>query len=83
MAKRLTGRVVRLDEQLAILLPRRTVRALGLRAGDLVEASASEGAIIIRPTRRSVSLRELVSRITPENRHEEIRWSSNTGREAW
>ena len=83
MAMRLIARVVRTDEQLAVLLPSRAVRAIGVRAGDVVELTASNGAIIIRRARRSLSLRELVRRITPENRHDEIRWSPNTDREAW
>jgi antitoxin component of MazEF toxin-antitoxin module len=82
-AMRLTARVVRTDAQFAVLLPSRAVRAIGVREGDVVDITASHGAIIIRRARRTLSLRELVRRITSENRHDEIRWSPNTGREAW
>lgn len=83
MAMRLTGRVVRADDQLAVVLSSRALRAIGLRVGDMVEVTASDGAIVIRPIRRSLSLRELVRRITPENPHSEFNWSPNTGREGW
>jgi len=74
---------VRVNERLAVCLPSRTVRALGLVAGDVVEVTVKDGAMMIRRARRSLSLRELVRRITPKNRHDEIRCSPNTGREAW
>lgn len=83
MAKRLTARVVRAGDQLVVVLPRRAVRAIGVRPGDVVEVTASDGAIMIRPIRRSLSLRELVRRITPENRHGEFSWSPDAGREGW
>jgi len=45
--------------------------------------TARDGAIIIRAAHRSLSLRDLVRRITAENRHHEFSWCPNTGREAW
>jgi antitoxin component of MazEF toxin-antitoxin module len=79
MARRLNARVVRAGEQLMVVLPSRTVRAIGLQAGDVVELTTGDGAIIIR---RALSLSELVRLITPKNRHDEICWRT-TKREAW
>src|SRR5258707_678491 len=72
---RLTSRVVRAGKQLAVLLPTHAVRAIGVQAGDAVEVTPYDGAIVIRRASRPLSLRDLVRRITPENRHDEIRWS--------
>ena len=47
------------------------------------DVSLVEGGILLRPRPRPYSLDELVSRITPENTHEEARWGEACGREAW
>jgi antitoxin MazE len=41
------------------------------------------GAIVIRPSRPSYSLEQLVSQITPRNRHDETDWGAPIGHEAW
>src|SRR5439155_16795377 len=72
MTKR--ARVVRANHRLAVLLPRSAVQALGIGAGDSVEVTAINSAVVIRRDRRSLSLNALVRRITQQNRHSEIRW---------
>jgi antitoxin component of MazEF toxin-antitoxin module len=77
-------RVVRANHRLAVVLPRSAVQALAIRAGDSVEVMATNGTVVIRPARRSASLRTLIRRITPKNRHGETRWDAGiTGREIW
>jgi antitoxin MazE len=51
--------------------------------GDSVDVSANKGMIVIRPTRRTYSLQELVDAITPRNRHDETDWDRPVGHEAW
>jgi len=50
--------------------------------GDTVDVSVENGAIVVRRSRPTYSLKQLVARITPRNRHEE---SDRTpvGDEAW
>jgi antitoxin MazE len=51
--------------------------------GDTVHVSVDNGTIVIRPSRPRYSLDELVRRITPKNRHDEIDWRGPVGDEVW
>ena len=42
-----------------------------------------DGSILLRSTRRRYGLSELVSRITPGNRHRETDWGAPVGDESW
>jgi antitoxin MazE len=42
-----------------------------------------DGAVVLRSTRRRYELSELVSRITPGNRHRETDWGQPQGKEPW
>lgn len=55
-----------------------------LGEGDCIAlAIDSDGGIVLRPTRRRYELAELVSRITPKNRHRETDWGPVQGEESW
>ena len=67
--------VLKWGNSLAIRIPKAIVKQAGLNEGDRVAlALDSNGAIVLRPIRRKYDLAELVSRITPKNRHPEIDW---------
>jgi antitoxin MazE len=51
--------------------------------GDTVNVSVKNGAIVIRPDRRTYTLEQLVAKITPRNRHDESDWGTPVGDEAW
>lgn len=51
--------------------------------GDTVEVSVKDGAIIVRPAQTTYTLDELVSKITPRNRHDETDWGRLMGHERW
>jgi antitoxin MazE len=51
--------------------------------GDTVEVSVKDGAIIVRPAQTTYTLDELVSKITPRNRHDETDWGKPMGHERW
>jgi antitoxin MazE len=66
---------------LAVRLPRRLASASGIEEGTAIEISRLEdGSIELRPT--GPTLKQLVGRITPENRHDEIESGKPVGREA-
>src|SRR5437588_62996 len=44
--------------------------------GDTVDVSVKNGAIVIRPSRPTYSLEQLVAKITPRNRHHESDWGT-------
>jgi antitoxin MazE len=69
---------------LAIRIPQAIAKQASLTEGDCVAlALDSDGAIVLRPTRRRYELSELVSRITPKNRHRETDWGRPRGEESW
>ena len=69
---------------LAVRIPQAIAKQASLNEGDCVAlALDSDGAIVLRPTRRRYELSELVSRITPKNRHRETDWGQPRGEESW
>jgi antitoxin MazE len=69
---------------LAVRIPQAIAKQASLNEGDCVAlALDSEGGIVLRPTRRRYELSELISRITPKNRHRETDWGRPRGEESW
>jgi antitoxin MazE len=79
----MTTLVAKWGNSLGLRLPRSVTQAAQLTEGDSVEITVRKGAIVIRPSKPAYSLRELVSRITPENHHRESDWGAAVGRESW
>ena len=69
---------------LAVRIPLAIAKEASLGEGDRVTlALDGSGGITLRPKRRKYELSELVSRITPKNRHRETEWGSPLGEESW
>ena len=69
---------------LAIRIPKAILKQAGLNEADSVAlALDGDGEIVLCPTRRKYELSELVSRITPKNRHRETDWGPPQGKETW
>ena len=67
--------VLKWGNNLAIRIPPAIAEQASLTKGDCVSLSVqSDGAIVLRPIRRKYELAELVSGITPKNRHRETDW---------
>ncbi len=84
LSKRGSGLVVRIPKSVAV--------AAKLKTGDALDVDAEDsGSLRIRKPKRALSrkskkrptLQELVSRITPENRHELVDWGAPVGKEVW
>jgi antitoxin MazE len=69
---------------LAVRIPQAVAAQAGLAEGDSVALAvdATHG-IVVRSARRKYELSELVSKITPKNRHRETDWGQPQGREPW
>ncbi len=76
-------RVKKWGNSLGVRIPQAVAESLGITEDTPVELSADEEAITIKPVRRRESLRELASKITPSNRHDETDWGRRVGREVW
>ncbi|MGA2271766.1 MAG: AbrB/MazE/SpoVT family DNA-binding domain-containing protein [Bryobacteraceae bacterium] len=69
---------------LAVRIPQGIAKQARISEGDcLAMALQRDGAIVLRSTRPRYDLSELVSRITPRNRHREIDWGPPVGEESW
>ena len=65
------AQVVRWGNSLAVRIPKMIAQEAGVAEGDPIELKAEHGEIKLRRSERVPTLKELVSRITPENRHGE------------
>jgi len=75
--------IARWGNSLGLRLPKAVAAAAQLDEGDTVEVSVKAGSIVVRPARPTYSLDELVSKITPRNRHGEHDWGGPVGDESW
>ncbi len=66
---------------LAIRIPKAIAEKARLEEGDAVEIKADKGRIELRRADKIPTLEELVAQITPENRHPEVDWGPDVGRE--
>ena len=78
-----TTQISKWGNSLGLRLPKSVAREAQVDEGDTVDVSVRNGAIVIRPSRPTYSLEQLVTKITPRNRHDEIDWSAPVGHEAW
>ena len=78
-----TTQIAKWGNSLGLRLPKSVAQEAGVGEGDTVDVSVRNGAIVIRPTRRTYSLRRLVAKITPRNRHGESDWGAPVGHETW
>jgi antitoxin MazE len=75
--------IAKWGNSLGLRIPKSVALEAQLDEGDTVDVSVKNGAIVIRPSRPSYSLQELVARITPRNRHAETGWGAPVGHEVW
>lgn len=69
---------------LAVRIPKAFADDLGVCAGSVVDVSVLDGRLIAAPRRREkVHLADLLSGVTPANRHDEIATGEAAGGEAW
>ena len=69
---------------LAVRIPLAIAKQASLGEGDCVSLTLNpDGGIILLPTRRKYELSDLVSRITPRNRHRQTDWGPPQGEESW
>jgi antitoxin MazE len=75
--------IAKWGNSLGLRLPKSVALEAQVDEGDTVDASVRNGAIVIRPSRRTYSLEQLVAKMSPRNRHDEVHWDSPVGHEVW
>jgi antitoxin MazE len=78
-----TTQIAKWGNSLGLRLPKSVAREARVGEGDTVDISVESGAIVIRPSRPTYSLEQLVAKITPRNRHDDSDWGTPVGHEAW
>lgn len=69
---------------LALRIPKALARQTRIRKGSPVSLTLENGRFVMKPlARRKYRLKELVSKITPANRHSETDWGPARGKEIW
>lgn len=76
-------RIAKWGNSLGLRLPKSVALEAQVAEGHTVDVSVKNGAIVIRPRRPMYSLDQLVSKMTPRNRHDESGWGRPIGHEAW
>ncbi len=75
--------IAKWGNSLAVRIPKALAEKARLTEGDRVSLDlTNDGDIVLRSARRRYTLRDLVSKITPKNRHAETNWGTPTGRES-
>jgi antitoxin MazE len=75
-------RISKLENGLAGRIPQVLAKEARLAEGDYLSLSvAGDGSIVLRSFLRKYQLRDLVGKITPQNRHGETDWRKLEGRE--
>ena len=71
----------RWGNSLGLRIPKGIADAAGLKADDAVNIDTSQDGFIVKKARRKYVLAELLSRVTPENRHCAVDWGGPKGKE--
>ena len=69
---------------LALRIPKAFAEQTSIKKGTPITLTVQNGQMIMKPLKRSkYSLKQLVSKITPQNRHAETDWGRSMGKEVW
>lgn len=73
--------VVKWGNSLAVRIPKAVAEEARMQEGDAVVIKASKNRIELLRTEKLATLKELVAKITPENRYGETDWGPDVGKE--
>ena len=71
----------RWGNSLGFRIPKGIVESVGLKPDDAIDIDASQDGFIVKKARKRYVLKELLSRVTPENKHDSIDWGGPKGNE--
>jgi len=77
-------RIQKWGNSLALRIPKSFASEVGLQRESAVEVSLADGTLVIKPVAKpKLTLRQLLSKVTPENIHHEVEVGSSVGNETW
>jgi len=85
LSARLIRNLARWGNSTGIRIPKEIVERANLREGDAVHFEVEgPGVLVIRALHNAEpTLEQLVSQVTPKNRHDETDWGKPRGNEVW
>lgn len=79
----MTTKLQKWGNSLGVRLPKEILKKVGFRDGKSVSVKTFGKSIIITSFKKEETLDDLLSKITPQNRHEETYWGPPVGNEVW
>jgi len=78
------AKVRRWGNSLGLRIPKALAEEAGIEADSAVDLTVRNGEIVVRPLRRKkFKLKDLLAKVTDENKHEEIDFGPPVGKEVW
>ncbi len=77
------AQLVKWGNSQAVRIPKTILEQCNLREGEELEIRVENGHIWLEPLSQKPTLKALVEKITPENRHGEQDWGKPIGNEVW
>lgn len=68
---------------IAIRIPKDMADDLHIKNNTNVSIEVVDGKLVVEPENKKLSLEELLSQVTDENRHDFTDWGEEVGREKW
>jgi len=75
------AQVVKWGNSLAVRIPKIVAEEARMQEGDAIVIKASPDHIELRHAEKIPNLKEMVAKITPENRYQETDWGPDIGKE--
>jgi antitoxin MazE len=80
----LRTRVQKWGNSLALRIPKSFASEVGLEKESAVEVSLADGKLVVTPVAKpDLTLKQLLSKVTPENIHHEVDTGTAVGNETW
>ena len=77
------SQLVKWGNSLAVRIPKTVIEEAQMSEGENLELSVRNGTIAVAKAAPKLTLKGLLSKITPENVHDECDWGAPVGKEIW
>src|SRR4051812_19119189 len=81
LCRNMEATIQKWGNSLAVRIPQAVARQIGIGEGDGVRLEVDANALVMRPSKPKYRIGELVRKMRPGNRHDEIDWGEPQGRE--
>jgi antitoxin component of MazEF toxin-antitoxin module len=75
--------IVKWGNSSAVRLPAAAMKDLHIALGDRLELETIDGNIVLKPSPKTYSLRDMLAKINDQNKHALVDLGAAVGREVW